>query len=147
MKDYRFTVRLSKEMYEELEYFCKKNRNISKGKVTEASLKKFLQRNTDDDLILRRLERVTRTLERQDRDNDILMEAFSAFVKIWMAHTPRIPDEHREAAKSSAAARYHDFVNHVSRQVSLGHRFVDDLVQDVPADDSELKAVLEKVEA
>ena len=64
-----------------------------------------------------------------------MAEALSVFVKIWFAHTPRIPDSDKDHAQ-----RYEQFCDYVAKQVSGGHYFVDDLAEDSPISDEELNA-------
>jgi hypothetical protein len=52
-------------------------------------------------------------------------------------------DEEQNGAEKEAWNRYSQFVDYVSRQLAGGHRFVNDLVDDVIADDEELTAQLD----
>ena len=74
-----------------------------------------------------------------------MTDAFGVFVQFWFVHTPRLRDEDKKSAEKEAWNRYSQFVDYVSRQLAGGHRFVNDLVDDVVADDEELKAQLDNV--
>ncbi len=104
----------------------------SKSSIVEAALIAYLENSTDTDLLYRRLDRHSRLLGRVSRDQELLAEAFAVFVKLWFAHTPRVPESEREDAQHFAAGRYLQYVDHVAKQFAGGERFVDDLASDLP---------------
>jgi hypothetical protein len=73
--------------------------------------------------------------------HELLSQAFATFLRMWLAHTPRIPAELRRQAQASADARYRLFMQRLSEQVSGGKRFIDDLPQEPIADNEELEAI------
>ena len=129
---------LSPELLKSFKSYCNK-RNISQSSVVEAALQEYLDDNSDIRLLLRRLDRQGRHLDRIERDLAALTEAFGVFVQLWFAHTPRLGDEDKKGAEKEAWNRYSQFVDYVSRQLAGGHRFVNDLVDDVVGDEDELK--------
>ncbi len=50
--------------------------------------------------IVRRLDRLTRSLERLERDPEITTEALALFVRFWLTTTPPLPDDSQAAAKA-----------------------------------------------
>lgn len=134
---------LSPELFKSFKSYCS-SRNISQSSVVEAALQQYLDDNSDIRLLLRRLDRQGRHLDRIERDQTAMAEAFGVFVQLWFAHTPRLGDEDKRGAEKEAWARYSQFVDYVSRQLSGGHRFINDLVEDVVADDGELKEQIAK---
>lgn len=115
--------------------------HTTENALVEAALDEYLDRTSDISLVLRRLDRNGRAHARTQRDLAFLLEAFSVFVKLWLAHTPAIPQQSRPAARTLAEARYKKWLDHVVEQFTGGHRFVDDLPQEPVADDSELTAL------
>ena len=87
-----------------------------------ASVSQYLDGASDISLLLRRLDRLGRALERIHQDLELLCESFAVFVRLWFAHTPNIPEDGRRAARASAESRYKQFVEHVSEQYSGGRR-------------------------
>jgi hypothetical protein len=69
-----------------------------------------------------------------------LDKAFGIFVQLWFDHTLGLVDEDKKGAEKEAWNRYSQRVDYVSRQLAGGYRFVNDLVDDVVADDEEFKA-------
>jgi hypothetical protein len=101
----------------------------------------YMDGTGDAALLLRRLDRLGRAIERDHRDLQFLSEAFSVFLRLWLAHTPTIPEDGKRAARASAEARYRMFVDHIAEQFSGGKRFRDDLPQERLADEAELGSV------
>jgi hypothetical protein len=66
-------------------------------------------------------------VDRCQRDLELVAETLGMFVQLWLAHTPQLPDEAKAPARSSAHARFHQFVTHLSERFSGGPRFLDDL--------------------
>jgi len=129
---------LSPELFKSFKGYCN-SRNISQSSVVEAALQEYLDENSDIRLLLRRLDRQGRHLDRVERDLTALAEAFGVFVQLWFAHTPRLGDEDKKGAEKEAWNRYSQFVDYVARQLGGGHRFINDLVEDVLGDEEELK--------
>ncbi len=131
---------ISHDLQKRLKNFCKA-KSASESSVVEAAIKEYLDDNNDTTLLFRRLDRHGRALDRLSRDVDVMSEAFAVFVQMWFAHTPTVSDSEKDAAKAQAWRRYQQFTEFVAGQLSKGHRFIDDLAEDVFTDDEELKAV------
>lgn len=117
--------------------------NVTESAVVEGALRQYLDGTSDKMLILRRLDRLGRAVERDHRDLQLLCEAFAVYMRVWFAHTPRMPEDGKRSARMDAESRYKQFVEHVSQQFSGGRRFLDDLPHEVVADDAELDAMTE----
>ena len=120
---------ISDEVFKRFKKYCA-SLDLTESSVAEAALQKFFDGdNNDFPLLLKRLDRLQRALGRTERDLSMLSEAFSVFVQIWFAHTPKIDETEREASKRQAGDRYNQFVDFVASKLTAGHRFIDDLVQ------------------
>lgn len=98
-------------------------RKVSKSQIVEAALAAFLSPDGADQreaAIVRRLDRLTRAVERLERDVSIGNEAMALFVKFWLTTTPPLPDEMREAAQVSGKERYDGFVDALARRLAKG---------------------------
>jgi hypothetical protein len=111
---------------------------IASTAVVQAALRQYLDRTSDNALILPRLDRLGRADARAHRDLELLSEAFAVWVKVWFAHTPRTSDDAKESARRTAESRFTQFVAHVVERFTGGHRFLDDLPREVLADEVEL---------
>ncbi|HEV3189559.1 MAG TPA: hypothetical protein VGY54_03635 [Polyangiaceae bacterium] len=141
---YRGLVRLQSYVEpvvaERVDRFCAAT-GLSESTLLKSSVCQYLDGTSDLTLVLRRLDRVGRALERDHRDLEFLSEAFAVFVKLWFAHTARVPEDEKPAARKDAEGRYKEFVEHVLAQFSGGRRFLDDLPRESIADDAELAAL------
>jgi hypothetical protein len=140
---YRGLVRLQSyveaAVAERVDKFCAST-GLSENALIKSALGKYLDGTNDATLILRRLDRLGRAQEREHRDLQFLLEAFSAFVRLYLFHTPNVPDNAARLARMSSESRYKQYLEQAVRQFSGGPRFLDDLPQEVLADDAELAA-------
>jgi hypothetical protein len=111
---------------------------LTESAAVQAAMCQFLDGTTDAALVMRRLDRLGRATERGQRDNEILSLAFTLWMKLWFAHTPNVAEDAKPFAKTSAEARYRQFLEDVVEQYSGGRRFIDELPQEIIADGSEL---------
>jgi hypothetical protein len=141
---YRGLVRLQSyveaALAERVDRFCAST-GLSESALIKSALAKYLDGTNDATLILRRLDRLGRAQERQHRDVQFLMEAFSVFVRLYLFHTPNVPDSAARPARISCESRYKQYLEQAVRQFSGGPRFLDDLPKEVLADDAELAAM------
>jgi hypothetical protein len=113
-------------------------RGVSQAAVVETAIRQYLDQSSDPALIMRRLDRSGRRLERIRREVELLSEFVSVWVRLWLAHTPQLPEAARTAAQSSAAKRYQQILEFVSKRLSGGQRLATDLIGDEIGDEDEL---------
>lgn len=109
-------------------------RNLSKSLVVEAAVASFLSPDAEDRreaAFARRLDRLSRQIERLTRDVAISSEAIGLFVRFWLTATPPIPDAAWAAAKATGAERYQAFVDALGRRVAKGHSFIHEVSVEV----------------
>ena len=109
-------------------------RRVSKSQIVEAALAGFLSPESADQpeaAITRRLDRLTRTLDRLDRDQEITAEALALFVRFWLTTTPPLPDELQTAARAKGKERYAVFVETLGRRLAKGTTLVSELSREV----------------
>jgi hypothetical protein len=121
---------------------CAATNTTESAVIREALARYWADAPTDATLVMGRLDRVLRAQARTQRDLELLTETFALFVKFWFAHTPAVAEQNRATARTTAEARYAQFVEYVSSQFSAGRRFLDDLPRDVVADEDELAAMV-----
>jgi len=118
---------LTRELKNRLKDHVSCGKGRTQSSVIEAALTAYFDDATDSDVLYRRLDRLSRTLNKLSRDQDLLNESFAVFVQLWFAHTPRLPESERDGAQRYAASRFAQFVEHVAGQFAEGHRFAEDL--------------------
>ncbi len=114
---------------------------VTESAIVKSALDQYLDATGDATLLLRRMDRLGRALARSQRDLEVLSHAFGVFTRLWLAHTPRVPEEAKPGARVDAESRYRQFVEHVSEEFNGGRRFLDDLSREVVANDAELDAM------
>jgi len=138
---------ISDEILKRFKKYCS-SMNLTESSVVEAALQKYFDADSKDfPLLLKRLDRLQRALGRIERDLSMLAEAFSVFVQLWFAHTPKIDEDEKDASKRQAGDRYNQFVDFVASKLTSGHRFIDDLVQFDLTDGSDPKEISKTQEA
>jgi predicted transcriptional regulator len=98
-------------------------RKVARSQIVEAALAAFLSPDGADQreaAIVRRLDRLTRAVERLERDVTVGNEALALFVKFWLTTTPPLPDTMRDAAQAKGRERYEGFVEALGRRLAKG---------------------------
>lgn len=133
MKKDRLNVYFDSALTAELESLSAR-RKVSKSQIVEAALASYLSPDAADQreaAIVRRLDRLTRAVERLERDVTISTEAVALFVKFWLTTTPPLPDTMREAAQAKGRERYDGFVEALGRRLAKGSTLTKEVSQDV----------------
>lgn len=133
----RVWTRLSVALRERITGYCAAS-GIAERTVFEAALGQYIDGTNDMTLLMRRVDRLGRALERTNRNVDLLSVAFGAFVHLWLGHAPSIPDDRLSAARAKAEGAYGKFLELVTAQFSEGRRFIDDLPKEAIANETEL---------
>ena len=133
MKKDRLNVYFDPSLSPELDALAAR-RNVSKSQIVEAALASYLSPDAADQreaAITRRLDRLTRAVERLERDVTIGNEAIALFVRFWLTTTPPLPDTMRDAAQAKGRERYEGFVETLGRRLAKGSSFAREVSQDV----------------
>lgn len=109
-------------------------RGLSKSTIVEAALASFLSPDAADQreaAITRRLDKMTRAIERLERDVSIGNEAQALYIRAWLAATPPLSEGAQAAAQAKARERYESFVEALGRRLAKGQRFSKELSVDI----------------
>ncbi len=121
---------------------------MTESSVVESALSQYLDEKCDLALILKKLDRIGRGVNRLDNQVNISAEAFGLFLQYWFAHTPEIAEEEKSLANADAKRRYRSFIDYLTQRLGAGSRFTDELVKDfVVGDDDELRQATMLAEA
>lgn len=82
----------------------------------------------------RRLDRMSRQLERLERDVTISNEAVALYVRTWLRNTPSMVGSDDRAAADVGRERYSRFVEMLGRKLAGGQLLKDEVLRDVPTD-------------
>jgi hypothetical protein len=85
----------------------------------------------------RRLDRLTRQMDRMERHITISNEALALFVRFWLTATPALPDTAQAAAQSKGHERYEGYIEALVRRLAKGQGLAKELARDVDQPASE----------
>jgi predicted transcriptional regulator len=111
-------------------------KGVTQSLVVEAALSSHLSPDGADRLeaaLARRLDRMTRQMERIERHVDISNEALAVFVRFWLTSTPPLPDTALAAAQTKGRERYEGFIEALGRRLARGRKLADEIVQEIAA--------------
>jgi predicted transcriptional regulator len=132
----KHTFRLPPDIARKLaDYAARKH--VPQALIVEAALASHLSPDGTDRLeaaLARRLDRMTRHLERIERHVDISNEALAVFVRFWLTSTPALPDVALAAAQTKGRERYEGFVDALGRRLARGRRLADEISRDIDAE-------------
>ena len=126
--------RVKRRVYDKLKAYTAQT-GATHNAVLNAALEQYLDKSSDTALIIRRLDRLSQGLARTQRQTETLAELLSAFIQIWFAHTPPLPDEQKNPAKHSANKRYADMIEFIRRRLSASKHVLVDLLGAEEADE------------
>jgi predicted transcriptional regulator len=105
-----------------------------KSEIMRAALESFLSPDGPEQLeaaLGRRLDRISRQLDRLERDLRIANEAHGLFVRAWLTATPAAPDgPARDAMEAKGQTRYLSFVEALGRRLASGASLVREVLED-----------------
>lgn len=111
-------------------------RGKSKSLIAEAAISSFLSPDAaerQEATFARRLDRLSRQIERLERDLGISVEALALFVRFWLITTPALPEQAQAAARAKGTERYDAFVEALGRRLSKGPTLLREVSLDVAA--------------
>lgn len=116
-------------------------KNLSRSAIVEAAVISFLSPDGVDRreaAFARRLDRLSRQVQRLERDVGLTAETLALFVRFWLTITPPLPNEAQAAAQIKGRERFEGFVETLGRRLQKGQSFLreipDDIVREAPED-------------
>jgi predicted transcriptional regulator len=133
----KHTFRLPPDLAAQLADYAHRKR-VPQALVVEAALSSHLSPDSSERMeaaLGRRLDRLTRQLERLERHVTISHEALALFVRFWLTSTPPLPDTAQPAAQAKGRERYDGFVEALGRRLAKGQTLAQEVSQDVVSKD------------
>ena len=118
----RLSVYLDRQVMRSLTEYADR-RNKSKSLVAKAAIASFLSPDAEERqeaTFTRRLDRLSRQMERLERDVGISLETVALFIRFWLIATPALPEQAQAAARAKGAERYEAFVEALGRRLAKG---------------------------
>ena len=129
----RMNVYFDSEILQRVEDLAAR-KGLTKSTIIEAAVASFLSPDAEDRreaAFARRLDRLTRQIERLERDTMISAEALALFVRFWLTVTPPLPDSAQAAAKAKGAERYQGFIETLGRRIAKGQNVLREISLDM----------------
>jgi predicted DNA-binding protein len=104
-----------------------------KSEVVRAAVASFLSPDGSERMeaaVTRRLDRMSRQIERLERDVAIGNEAVALFIRAWLTATPPLPESAQTAAQAKGRERYEGFVDALGRRVASGRSLSREVLED-----------------
>ena len=109
-------------------------RKVSKSAIVEAAVASFLSPDGADQreaAFTRRLDRLTRQVERLERDQTITLEAIGLFIRAWLTATPPLAESAQAAAQAKGRERYESFVETLGRRLQSGRSLAKEVTEEL----------------
>jgi hypothetical protein len=124
------------ELVQRLTAYCAA-KGITESSAVETAIEDYLAGGeTDNEVILRRLDRLNRAASRQQRDLDVLTESLAVVVEKWFNLVPERTDAERAAGERLGRRRYEHFLNVVSSRLARGLRTASNIARQALTDDA-----------
>ncbi len=129
----RMNVYLPPELLQEIADLAARKK-LSQSAIMEAAVTSFLSPDGADRreaAFARRLDKLTRQVQRLERNTRIMLETQSLFVRFWLTVTPPPPPEEQAAMQPKVQKRYEGFVEALGRRLQKGQSFLNEIPEDV----------------
>lgn len=130
-KRIKHTFRLPPDLSRQLADYAARKR-VSQASIVEAAVASFLSPDGSERLeaaFARRLDRISRQLDKLDYHVEVGNEAFSLYLRRWLAATPAPLSEASAAEKADAEKRFDYFIEALARRLETGRRLSDGLLR------------------
>ena len=110
---------------------------IHRSQLVEAAVMSFLSPDALDRreaVFVRRLDRLSRQMERIERDLTIAIEVQAQFVRFWLSASPPIPPDQQDAAKARGASRYQGFIEILAKRLQRSDSLVREISKEITPD-------------
>ena len=125
-------------------------KGLSKSSIIAAALASFLSPDSGDQreaAIAKRLDLLSRQLDKLERDQNILIETLALYVRYFLTVSTPVPEAHQEAARAQGRARFEQFIEQLGRHLLRGRSLVKDVVEEIQPDPSQFFGQQENVRA
>jgi hypothetical protein len=106
----------------------------SKSEIMGAALASYLSPDSaeaTEAAVTRRLDRMSRQIERLERDATISNETLALFIRTWLRNVPTMTNADDQAAIDVGRERYMRFVETLGRRLAAGRLLRDEVASEV----------------
>jgi len=108
-------------------------KKLSRSAIVEAAVESFLSPDGADRreaAFARRLDRLSRQVQRLERSVGIAIETLALFIRFWLTITPPLPTDAQAAAQLKGRQRYEGFVEALGRRLQKGQSLLHEIPED-----------------
>ncbi|MQW87869.1 CopG family transcriptional regulator [Sinorhizobium saheli] len=136
-KKQRLSVYLDPDLKRRLADFADR-REQSASLIAEAAIASFLSPDADERkeaVIVKRLDRLDRNLQRMERDLEITNETLALFIRSWLNSIVPLPENAQAVARAKGAERYEKFIEALGHRLAKGTRIRQELAHEFTSND------------
>jgi len=115
-------------------------KKLSRSAIVEAAVASFLSPDGADRheaAFTRRLDRLSRQVQRLERNVGIAIETLALFVRFWLTITPPLPNDAQAAAQIKGRERFEGFIETLGRRLQKGQNFLREIPDDIANEKSD----------
>jgi ribbon-helix-helix CopG family protein len=135
---HRMNVYLPPELLQEIADLAARKK-LSQSAIIEAAVTSFLSPDGVDRreaAFARRLDHLTRQIQRLERNTGVTTETLALFVRFFLTVTPPLPPNAQASAQAKGQQRYEGFVEALGRRLQKGQSFLNEIPEDVDKEPS-----------
>jgi hypothetical protein len=121
-------TRLPLHMVQQIK-FVAQERGVTDGSIIEAALREFLGKTEQEEILLKKMDRLSRQLENMRREQKAMLEVMSSFIRVYLTHEGEISEHEKTAAELKGARRFARFMDLVAVELDKNKPFFDELEQ------------------
>lgn len=109
-------------------------KKLSRSAIVEAAVASFLSPDGADRqeaAFTRRLDRLSRQIQRLERDVGLTAETLALFIRFWLTITPPLPNDAQVAAQLKGRERFEGFVEALGRRLQKGQSFLREIPEEI----------------
>lgn len=127
------SFRLPPELIRQLDGHAR-TKHVSRTAIVEAALASYLSPDGAERLeaaVSRRLDRISRQLDRLEWHVELSNETLALFIRFWLTTTAPLPDTAMKAAQAMGKERWERFVESLTRRMESGPRLRNEIAAEV----------------
>src|SRR5680860_152153 len=139
----RINVYLEDHVAAQLNLVCKRP-GSNKSRIVNDALDRFFNPQKDaetNSALIRRLDRMSRAMERLDRNQSIEVETLALFVRYFLTITPPLAGSDQASAHALGKERFEVFVAQVGRRLALDKNLLSEVLETIADTRPDLFAV------
>lgn len=119
-------TRLPIHMVQQLKYVSKE-RGVTEGSIVEAAVRNYLGKTENEDVVLKKIDRMSRQIDKLRKENKAMLEVVSSFVRVYLTHTQEIPEHQKREAENKGSRKFARFMELVAKNLESSKPFFEEL--------------------